>query len=465
MNSKHYHFIGVGGIGVGALAYLMSVKGHRVSGSDIKENDMTAHLRTIGVQIHIGHEAKNIDGADIIVYSSAISAGNSELSAAQAQNKVVLKRAQLLAELMQGQTGVTIAGAHGKTTTSSMVSDLLTKAGFHPTSAVGGIVNSSTWNAHIGDGKYFVAEVDESDGSFLFFHPKYSIITNIDFEHIDYYHTWENILEAYRKFIGQTASDGSVLVCGDDQKLRTLMAESKRPHLTYGFKSHNDIIAKDESLQGLGSSFRCVFKGNDLGEFKLNVPGRHNILNATAVIGLGHVLSIPLDVIRAALDEFRSVHRRFQVKGEINDILVVDDYGHHPTEIRATLEAAKALKRPRVITVFQPHRYTRTKFLMDEFADNLNLSDMVLLLDIYSASEEPIEGVSTETLYRKMKDLNRRPVEYLDKTGVIPYLLKILKPGDLVLTLGAGDVTHLSDELVKELTKEPHSPSLVKNGH
>ena len=290
MNSKHYHFIGAGWIGVGALAYLMSVKGHRVSGSDVKENDMTAHLRGIGAQIYIGHEAKNINGADYVVYSSAISSENPELLAAHSQKKIVLKRAQLLAELMQGQTGVTIAGAHGKTTTSSMVSDLLTKAGFHPTSAVGGIVNSSDWNAHIGDGKYFVAEVDESDGSFLFFHPRYSIITNVDFEHIDYYHTWENILAAYRKFIDQTSPDGCVLVCGDDQKLRALASEGNRPYLKYGFKAHNDIIAKDDTLQGFASSFRCIFKGSDLGEFKLHVPGRHNILNALATIGLGMTL-------------------------------------------------------------------------------------------------------------------------------------------------------------------------------
>ncbi len=450
---QHYHFIGIGGIGMGAIAHLMIAQGHQVSGSDVKENDMTTKLRGEGVKIYIGHQEHNIAGADFVVFSSAISEDNPEMKAAKTQHKNILQRAQLLAELMKGQIGITIAGAHGKTTTTSMVSSLLMKAGLNPTAAIGGILNGSTWQASMGQGKYFVAEVDESDGSFLYFHPKYSIVTNIDFEHVDYYHNWENILKAYKQFIQQSQPDGTVILCGDDLRLRQVASEANRNCLTYGLTTQNEIFARAINLEGYTSHFNCIYQGKDLGRFKLIVPGSHNVTNALACIGLGLELSIELNVVRDALKEFRGVRRRFQVKGHLNDIIVVDDYGHHPTEIRATLETAKSLKRPRLITVFQPHRYTRTKYLLEDFVKNLTLSDYLIITDIYSASEKPIEGVSAENLYQRIKDLKSPPVVYLKKEEIIPHLLDMVRPGDLVLTLGAGDITNISDELVKKLTQ------------
>ena len=462
---KHYHFIGIGGVGMGTIASLLIAKGHTVSGSDLKESDFTAKLREQKAKISIGHDAKNVEHPDFVVYSSAVNKDNPERVAAAQKKIPVLKRAQLLAQLMESEKGITVAGAHGKTTTTSMISFLLIRAGLEPTTAVGGLINNGkTYNSNLGRGQYFVAEVDESDGSFLYFSPFCSVITNIDFEHIDYYQSWDNILSAYRTFIGRTKPDGYIFAYGQDARLCLLLSESGRRFTTYGFSKENDVFAFNETLTGRSLSFDCVYKGKDIGRFDLSIPGKHNILNALACIGVSRQLGIDVEIIRQALREFKGVRRRFQLKIDVNDIMVIDDYGHHPTEIKATIETAKSLGRKRVITVFQPHRYTRTKFLMEEFVKSLSASDCLVITDIYAASEEVIPGVTSEKLCELIRASGKSEVVYLKKEKIVDYLLDNIRKGDLVLTLGAGDITRISDNLAQKLNDRAAEPvTALKN--
>jgi UDP-N-acetylmuramate--alanine ligase len=451
-NLKHYHFIGVGGIGMGALACLVLAKGGKVSGSDLKDNAMTRRLQEYGAKIVIGHQAENIKGADCVIFSSAVSRSNPELQAAFAQGIPILRRAELLAELMEQHIRITIAGAHGKTTTTSMIGSLLHKADLHPTVAVGGIRNAECSNADLGSGKYFVAEADESDGSFLCYSPHYSVITNIDYEHIDYYLTWDNILMAYRKFILRTQPEGVVIACGDDARLRALVSETGCKAVLYGFGEQNDALARNIQ-KGSGkdyfSSFECWVRGKNWGRILLAVPGEHNVLNALACACLGLELGIKFSVIQKSLLSFQGVNRRFQRIGQANGITVFDDYGHHPTEIRATLRAAQDIKPQRLITIFQPHRYTRTKYLMDDFVKSLPLSDVLIVTDIYAASEQPIEGVSSQILFERIQQTGYRDVIYLGRESIVQHLLEIAKPGDWILTLGAGDVYQIGEQFLQ----------------
>ena len=374
--NRHYHFIGIGGIGMGALAILLLKKGCTVSGSDLRENQMVQNLREQGARVTIGHARENISGADFVVFSSAVAQDNPELQEAREKKIPVLQRAQLLVELMQGQTAITVAGAHGKTTTTSMISNMLIKAGLQPTTAIGGMVTSGSagYQASLGEGKYFVAETDESDGSFLKFSPKYSVITNIDFEHIDYFRDWDGILRAYAQFIGRTACDGLLVACGDDGNLRGMLARSPCPVRTYGFGPDNDLTAQNISIDATGARFDCLLKGKPLGTIHLQVPGKHNVANALACVALGSHLGIDWNVIRESLGEYTGVQRRFQIKARSGDIWVVDDYAHHPTEIRVTLAATRQMGRKRVIAIFQPHRYTRVQSLWDEIAKSFLVS-------------------------------------------------------------------------------------------
>lgn len=443
---KHFHFIGIGGVGMGALASLMLAKGYRVSGSDLKESLITTQLKLLGAQIFIGHNEQSIGDCDYVIYSSAIRDDNPEVVAAKKKHIPLLKRAQLLAQLFNSQIGIAVAGAHGKTTTSSMISCLLIKAGLNPTTAVGGLMNTSGMTSSLGAGKYFVAEVDESDGTFLHFSPHYSVITNIDFEHLDYYHTWKNILSAYRQFIRCTKDEGYVIACGEDRRLHEMLLEQKGQFMTYGFNSSNDIFAQNIMMDGYATKFECVFKRKILGQICLNIPGRHNILNALACLSVGLMLSIDFDLISESLKGFSGVKRRFQVKADVDNILVIDDYGHHPTEITATLQAARSLKKQRVVCVFQPHRYTRTMYLMEEFVKSLSLSDYLIVTDIYAASEKPIEGVTSYVLYEKIRTSGHIPVVYLKKEEILDHLSEIIRPGDLIITLGAGDINRIADD-------------------
>ena len=446
---KHYHFIGIGGIGMGALAILLLKKKYQVSGSDLRENRMIQDLRKQGAHVTIGHVKENIAGVDFVVFSSAVAPDNPELQEAREKKIPVMQRAQLLVDLMQGQTAITVAGAHGKTTTTSMISNMLIKAGLQPTTAIGGMVASgpSGYQASLGGGKYFVAETDESDGSFLRFSPKYSVITNIDFEHIDYLHDWDGILRAYAQFIGRTARDGLLIVCGDDGNLRGLLAQSPCPVRTYGFGPGNDVTAQNISLDASGARFECLLKGKSLGAIQLQAPGKHNVVNAMACVALGLHLGIDWEVVRASLDEYTSVQRRFQIKAKSGDIWVVDDYAHHPTEIRATLAAARQMGRKRVLAVFQPHRYTRVQSLWDEIAKSFFGIDYLILTDIYAAGEKPIEGITSAKLKERIEEENPCRVVYLDKKNVLCHVIDRSAPGDLVIILGAGDITHVADEL------------------
>lgn len=451
--SKHYHFIGIGGIGMGGLAFLMLAKGYKVSGSDLKENSLIDDLRKKGATIYIGHKGEQVSGADFVVYSSAIDTINTEILTAKEKNIPLLKRAQLLAQLMEGFSGITVAGAHGKTTTTSMISNMLVKAGLEPTSAVGGIVHSTATNAWLGKGKHFVAEVDESDGSFLYFSPKYAVMTNIDLEHLDYYQNLENILKAYEAFIARISDDGLVYAYGDDERLIGLLKSSRKNYKTYGFSNHHDVYAQNIQFDQFVTTFDCFADAKKLGEVKLNVPGRHNVLNALGAIGIALSLGIDFKIIQDSLDDFRSVKRRFQLMGRVNNILVVDDYAHHPTEIKATLEAAQSINKKRLIVVFQPHRYSRLKYLLDDFAKSLSIGDYTIITDVYAASEIPIEGVSGEVLAQRIQQLTDRPVIYLKKDKINEYLLNLLRRDDLVMTMGAGDITKLSEDLVRQLKK------------
>ncbi len=447
----HYHLIGIGGIGMGTLASLLLAKGYKVSGSDLKESEITAKLKKQGATIYIGHQAANVQQANFVVYSSAVRMNNPEMMETVSRNIPLLKRAQVLAQLVNEQTGITVAGAHGKTTTSSMIASMLTTAQLNPTIAVGGIVKQTETSSNLGQGKYFVAEVDESDGTFLYFRPHLSVITNIDFEHVDFYKDWEGITSAYTKFIDYTVSDGVVIACGEDKRLVDLVTKSKVPHLLYGFNSQLDIYARDVKVEGFGSTFTCYHGSKKIGDFTLSVVGMHNVLNALACIAVGVRLDVPVAMMQQALKEFTGVKRRFHLKGEVDGVMVVDDYGHHPTELRATIEAARLLKRPRLVVVFQPHRYSRTKFLLDEFVEVLTLPDVLILTDVYAASEKPSEGIGVEPLLQKVQDKIGSKAIYLKKEEILKFLEQHTHSGDLVLFLGAGDIYHFSDELVKNL--------------
>ncbi len=454
MKTSCYHFIGIGGIGMGAVASLLLAKGHKVSGSDLKDNELTEQLRKNGANIYIGHHASNVQNPDYVVYSSAIRITNPEMIESVSRNLPLLKRAEVLAQLVNEEIGITVAGAHGKTTTTSMVSCMLVNAQLKPTTAVGGIINGNTYNAHLGEGRYFVAEVDESDGTFLYFRPMFSIITNIDFEHVDFYKDWNGILGAYSKFIELTNAKGCVIACGQDEKLKSLIKASNKKAILYGLNDTCDVWAKNIVTKGFSSHFECHTKFGKLADFELIVPGQHNILNALACITLGLQIGISVEVMQKTLKEFNGVKRRFQLKGQVDDVMVVDDYGHHPTEIVATLNAAKLFNRKRLVTIFQPHRYSRTKFLLNEFVESLKLADQLIITDIYAASEKPTEGASIKDLLEPLQKILGDRVTYLKKEDILKHLTDYVKSGDLVLFLGAGDIYHYSDELVGVLSKK-----------
>lgn len=451
MTAQHYHFIGIGGIGMGALATLLIEKGCKVCGSDVKENSMTKNLNALGARIYIGHDAAHINGAQVVVYSSAIQSDNPEIMEARRKGVPILQRAKLLANLMREHEGITIAGAHGKTTTTSMVANLLIQAGLNPTTAVGGIVGGTKSNARLGGGKYFVSEVDESDGSFLNFTPKYSIITNIDLEHLDYYKNWNSICQAYEEFVGRTQKDGRLIVCAEDENLLRIVQASRLPYQTYGLSSQHHIYAVDLQWADFSARYECWSDGRKMGPIELQVPGKHNVLNSLACIGLGLSLNIPFDVIQKSLKEFREVKRRFQLLTDTQGIRVVDDYAHHPTEITATLEAASRIHQQRLVVVFQPHRYSRFQMLFKEFAQSLKNADYLIVTDVYAASEEPLAGINAENFVKLMKEITKKDVVYCKKEDIISHLHATARTGDLIMMLGAGDITKIAHDFAEQL--------------
>jgi UDP-N-acetylmuramate--alanine ligase len=451
---KHIHFVGIGGIGMSGIAEVLLNLGYKVSGSDVRESDITERLRRLGGEIAIGHRAENVTSPHVVVISSAVKNDNVEVRAAREKQVPVIPRAEMLAELMRLKYGVAIAGAHGKTTTTSMVATVLAAGGIDPTVVIGGKLNSLGSNAKLGQGDFLVAEADESDGSFLKLSPAIAVVTTIDAEHLDYYKDIDEIKAAFLSFINKVPFYGAAVLCLDQPHIQALIPKVEKRYCTYGLSSQADFQAREVSLKPLGSRFKVQHHDKDLGWFELSVPGVHNINNSLAALAVAQELEIDLDVVRKALKDFSGVQRRFQIKGEVDGIIVVDDYGHHPTEVRATLAAAAAGLERRVVVVFQPHRYTRTQHLLEEFFTAFNQADKLIVMDIYAAGEKPIPGVSGQALYEGIKKYGHKDVTYLaGKEAIADHLATVLKKGDLVITLGAGDVWKVGELVLEKLTR------------
>jgi UDP-N-acetylmuramate--alanine ligase len=454
---KHIHFVGIGGIGMSGIAEVLLNLGYKVSGSDMRESDTTERLRKLGGEIAIGHRSENVTSPHVVVISSAVKNDNVEVAAAREKQVPVIPRAEMLAELMRLKYGVAIAGAHGKTTTTSMVATVFAAGGIDPTVVIGGKLNSLGTNAKLGQGEFLVAEADESDGSFLKLSPTIAVVTTIDEEHLDYYKDIDEIKAAFLAFVNKVPFYGVSVLCLDQTHIQELIPSIQKRYQTYGMSSQADYQARDISLRALGSKFRVMNHENDLGWFELSVPGVHNINNSLAAIAVARELDIDLETVRKALRDFSGVQRRFQIKGEVNGITVVDDYGHHPTEIKATLAAAASGMDRRVVVVFQPHRYTRTRHLLDDFFTSFNQADKLIIMDIYAAGEKPIPGVSGQALYEGVKKHGHKDVIFIaDREQVITHLAGAVKQGDLMITLGAGDVWKIGEQVLEKLKHGHH---------
>ena len=453
---QQIHFVGIGGSGMSGIAEILLNLGYRVTGSDQKRNDAVERLAELGAKVFIGHAATNVEGAHVVVYSSAVSRENVEVQAARQQQIPAIPRAEMLAELMRLKYGIAIAGTHGKTTTTSMVGAVLAEGRYDPTIVVGGRVTSLGSNARLGQGEFLVAEADESDGSFLKLAPTIAVVTTIDAEHLDHYGNLDAIRDAFVAFVNRVPFYGSAVLCLDEPNIQRLIPRIEKRIVTYGLESGADLVARRVRLTGMTSRFEVFHRLSLLGELTLQIPGRHNVLNALAAVGVGLDLEIPFAAIQKALAGFSGVQRRFQIRGEAAGVTVVDDYGHHPAEIRATLAAAKSGFERRVVTVFQPHRYTRTLHLREEFLTAFNLADVLIVMDIYAAGEAAIPGVTAEDLADGIRAHGQRDVTYLgsDRTRVVEHLSEIVRRGDLVITLGAGDVSQLGPELLKRLNAD-----------
>ncbi|MFW5874755.1 MAG: UDP-N-acetylmuramate--L-alanine ligase [bacterium] len=455
----HIHFVGIGGIGMSGIAELLLNLGYGVSGSDITDSDSTRRLQDLGGNIFIGHSPENIRGADVVVTSSAVKQDNVEVSAAQAASIPVIPRAEMLAELMRLKYSVAVAGAHGKTSTTSMLAGVLEAGGLDPTVVIGGKLKSIGSNAVLGRGDFIVAEADESDGSFLKFSPTISVITNIDLEHLDFYRDLEQIKQVFLEFIDRLPFYGLAVLCLDNEHVQDLIPGIKKRCITYGLSAQADFQAAAVTFNGEKSRFSVYYMGRRLGEVTLNLPGRHNIANALGAIAVGYELEIPFDTMRAALENLAGVQRRLEVKAEIKGIKIVDDYGHHPTEIKTTLEAIQtSWPNRRLVVVFQSHRYTRTKALFDRFARSFYQSDILVVMPIYAANEEEIQGIDHHALCSAIRAHgHKRAYAADDMESALEHLEQILEKGDIVLTLGAGNVWQVGDALSGRLGETQES--------
>jgi len=453
-HAAHVHFVGIGGIGMSGIAEVLLNLGYRVSGSDLKASDITRRLANLGATLFEGHRADNLVHADVVVISSAVRKDNPEVLTARQRKIPVIPRAEMLAELMRLKYAVAVAGSHGKTTTTSMVATVLSAAGLDPTAVVGGKVNVLDSNAKLGKSELMVVEADESDGSFLHLHPSISIVTNIDPEHMDHYGTLDNLKEAFTSFCNRVPFYGLNVLCLDSPNVQSLLPHLEKRFVTYGSSHMADYRLEGVRLEGFTTRFEAFRRDEPLGEFRVRMVGAHNALNALAVIAAAEEMDIPLDVVRDALAEFGGVQRRFTVRGEAAGVTVVDDYGHHPTEVQATLAGARRAFGRRLVVAFQPHRYTRTHELFKEFATSFNDADMLFVSNVYAAGEEPIPGATSDALAEAIREHGHRDVTFVEKrTELARALLPRLREGDLVLTLGAGDITQVGPELV-ELLKQ-----------
>jgi UDP-N-acetylmuramate--alanine ligase len=451
---RNIHFVGIGGSGMSGIAEVLLNMGYHVSGSDIAETAVTDRLRVLGGDVMIGHAAENVQAAQVVVASSAISASNPEITAAASAKIPVIPRAEMLAELMRIKYSVAVSGAHGKTTTTSMVTAVMAAAGLDPTAVVGGRLATSGSNACLGQGKFLVAEADESDGSFLHLSPTWAIVTNIDREHLDHYADLGEIRNAFVEFANKVPFYGAVILGVDSEPVRRIQPLLKRRTITFGLTRPADVSAGEIEYSAMDSTFLVRHAGRELGRLRLGTPGEHNVLNALAAIAMGLELDVPAEKIFAALESFQNTARRFEVKGEAGGITVVDDYGHHPAEIKATLAAARAGWDRRIVAVFQPHRYTRSRDLAGDFAGAFADADVVVATDVYSAGEDPIPGVSTEAIFAPLREAGKPEFHFVDfREEVAARLLDLVRPGDMVITLGAGDIWKTAEELCHLLAK------------
>ena len=450
---QQIHFVGIGGVGMSGIAEVLINMGYRVTGSDIRRSEAVERLERLGAKVFTGHQPAHLEGAHVVVYSSAVARDNVEVQVARQRGIPVIPRAEMLAELMRLKYGIAIAGTHGKTTTTSIVAAVLAGAGLDPTVVVGGRVHGLGTNARLGQGEFLVAEADESDGSFLKLSPTIAVVTTVDAEHLDHYADLDAIRQAFLEFVNKVPFYGAAVVCLDEPNIQEMIPHIEKRVITYGLESGADLTARRLQFSGLSSQFEVLHRGRSLGQALLQVPGRHNVLNALAAVAVALDLEVPFERIRTALTGFAGVQRRFQVRGEAQGVLVVDDYGHHPAEIRATLAAAKAGFDRRVVTVFQPHRYSRTHHLRREFLTAFYQSDVLIVMDIYPAGEAPIPGVNARDLAEGIATHGHREVVYMDgdREGIVRYLTESTRPGDLVLTLGAGDVGQLGIEFLARL--------------
>ncbi|HOT18909.1 MAG TPA: UDP-N-acetylmuramate--L-alanine ligase [Spirochaetota bacterium] len=452
--SKKMHFIGIGGIGMSGIAEILINLGYDVSGSDLRESEQTKRLRQLGATIYIGHYPSNIKDYHVVVTSSAISKNNPEIIEAKKRKIPVIHRSEMLAELVRLKHGIGVAGTHGKTTTSSMLAYILYHGGLNPTAVVGGKVLNFGSNARIGEGQYFVFEADESDGSFLKLLPTIGIVTNIDADHLDHYKYFEGIKEAFITYMNNIPFYGYSVVCMDDPVVAEVLPRIERPYVTYGFNTGAHFKATNIKLLNGSTRYSCYYNDKLLGEIVLNLLGKHNIINSLAVVAVALELGLTFGVIAEAIAQFQGVGRRLEKIGETNGIIVVDDYGHHPTEIRATLDALKQLGK-RVIVVFQPHRYTRTQYLYDEFGQAFTMADELFLTEIYPAGEEPIEGVSSNLIQQSVKKHEGRDVVVIPHLDQVPdYISPIVREGDVIVTLGAGDIYKVGHAILSMLDKK-----------
>ncbi|HFQ82164.1 MAG TPA: UDP-N-acetylmuramate--L-alanine ligase [Desulfobacterales bacterium] len=455
--NKRIHFVGIGGIGMSGIAELLLNLGYKVSGSDLRESDITRHLTAVGAKVHIGHRAAWIAGAEVVVISSAIRDDNPEVAAAHKEKIPVIPRAEMLAELMRlKKYGIAVAGSHGKTSTTSLTGWLLAQADFDPTVVIGGLVNSMDSNAKLGSGEFMVAEADESDGSFLHLAPVIEIVTNIDLEHLDFYHDIEEIKAVFMEFIHKIPFYGAVVLCLDNDNIASLLPQIKKRVITYGLSAQADIHARDIVTKGLNSSFELCRGHEVLGTINLPLAGTHNVYNSLAAMAVAMELGVSFELIRAALADYSGVQRRLQIKGEAAGITVIDDYGHHPTEIRATLRALReAWPKRRLVVIFQPHRYSRTQGLFKEFCTAFHQADMLFMTKIYPADEDPIAGVSSEALLEQIRAHGQKGVHFVAEVDeaavqVIPFL----RAGDVVLTLGAGSIWRAGEQVLAAIKGE-----------
>ena len=448
-NIRKLHFVGIGGVGMSAIAEVMLDKGYEISGSDLSESEVVQKLRAKGAVIYKGHAAANVEGKDAIVLSSAIHQDNPELVQAKKLGLKIFHRSDILAFLLNAAKGIAVAGAHGKTTTSSMISVVLEHAGVDPTILIGGFVDYLNGNAKLGKSDYLVAEADESDGSFLKFYPHIAVVTNIEDDHMDHYGSMENIIKAFIQFVQNLDKEnGLAVLCFDNENIRNIAPQLDRRYISYALEHEADYTAADIVADGPQTTFTVVYKGEKLGAVTLNIPGRHNVLNALATIAVCHKLGLSIEAIAAGFAVFTGTKRRFQTKFRNDDVWIVDDYAHHPTEIQTTIKAARQTNPKRLVVAFQPHRYTRTQLLRKEFGSCFKGADVLILTDIYAASEEPIPGISGRTIVDEVKAQMGVDAVYIEKLAdIAPWLEQNRRKGDLIITMGAGNIYTVGETL------------------